>query len=851
MKPMNLSRIALCGLTLALCGGCGSSDEIDQPRIDYSYSLEKQYPETIHVKERDLPYPRLQTELYLNPSPLIVPQALKKEAKMQFELSQDYNFEKGEVIRSEARAWCLYNPHRRLDAGRWYWRFRSVADDGTVKPWSDVVPFEVKPSATEFVTPPFAAMQQNLPAGHPRLYPYLDEGLEAARRGVQSHPEYKSLVGRANNSLGKDHSAKPYAEISNMKRESTFLYTAYRLTLDERYAAQLLENLRALLNTPVDDATLFASNFGATDIAICIIEPYDLLWDRLTEAERTAADALMMRIAERYFAHHCGKQENTLFDNHFWQHNMRVLFQCAYMLYDRPDYADRALEMMEYYYELWTARAPDSGFNHSGVWRNGAYYFDANIQTLHYMPMLYGYLTGCDFLQHPWYRSAGQALAYTWPPQSMSAGFGDGADDTAAPTRIRVAFADFLARELNDSYAGWYAGQCPATLADDYQMRLYRIVRGAASYSEQLPAEAPRLLWYRDAGEVVMHSDMTSPAENLTLSFRSSPFGSGSHTQSDQNSFNILYGGQPVYRRTGYYLNFSDAHNITSYRHSRAHNTVLVDGIGQPFSTSAYGVVTRALSGAHILYCLGDASQAYRGGNDAMWVENLKKAGIAETPENGFGPTPLSCYRRHVALLHPNKVVIYDELAAEEPVSWQWLLHSPVRFTIDAAARRVTSRPGSGLSAATQLFSGDAPALSQTDQFVTPPDMNLADPGQECPNQWHLTAEFGPSKGCRVLALMQITPSAAERESIVETPDGIRFGKWLICAELDADRTPSLVIVDTESGARLDYGCGDPTLNGTAYRREQGLSTILYDFSDGRYRIEEQSDWEPATTRSM
>ncbi len=102
-----------------------------------------------------------------------------------------------------------------------------------------------------------------------------------------------------------------------------------------------------------------------------------------------------------------------------------------------------------------------------------------------------------------------------------------------------------------------------------------------------------------------MHSAMTSPDENLTLSFRSSPFGSGSHTQSDQNSFNILYGGHSVYRRTGYYLNFSDAHNITSYRHSRAHNTVLVDGIGQPFSTTAYGMVTRALSGAHILYCLG------------------------------------------------------------------------------------------------------------------------------------------------------------------------------------------------------------------------------------------------------
>lgn len=848
---MHPFRFASFGLTLVLCGGCGSSDEIDQPKIDYTFSLEKQYPETIHLRERDKPYPRPETDLYLNPSPLIVPQELKEAAGMQFELSQDPVFKEDGAIRSEANAWCFFNPHRQLAEGRWYWRYRSVAADGTATAWSDPIAFEAKGSAEVFVTPPFAELRNNLPAGHPRLYPYLNDGLETARTTVKSHSEYKSLVGRANSALDKDHSGNPYGEISAMKRESSFLYPAYLLTLDERYAEQALRNLRALLGTPASDNTLFASNFGATDIAICIIESYDLLYDRLTEAERTAAEELMMRIAERYYRTHCGKQENLLFDNHFWQHNMRVLFQCAYMLCDRPDHSERALKMMEYYYELWTARAPDSGFNHSGVWRNGAYYFDANILTLHYMPMLYGHLTGCDFLRHPWYRNAGQALAYTWPPRSMSAGFGDGADDTEAPTRIRVAFADFLARELHDPYAGWYADQCAATLRDDYQFRLYRIVRGDGNYSVQLPDAAPRLLWYQDAGEVVMHSDMTSPERNLTLSFRSSPFGSGSHTQSDQNSFNILYGGQPVYRRTGYYLNFSDAHNITSYRHSRAHNTILVNGIGQPFSTTAYGTVPRALGGSHILYCLGDASMAYRGGNDAMWVENLKNAGIAETPENGFGPTPLNCYRRHVALLQPDKIVIYDELAADEEVAWQWLLHSPVRFTIDAAARRVTSRPNSDFTAATQLFASETPLLEQTDRFVTPPDLSLADPGQECPNQWHLTAEFGPSKACRVLALMQVTPSAAERESIVETPEGIRFGKWLIRAELDAARLPELVITDTESGATLDYGCGNPTLNGERYIRREGLSTILYDYSDGRYRIEEQSDREPATTRSM
>lgn len=70
----------------------------------------------------------------------------------------------------------------------------------------------------------------------------------------------------------------------------------------------------------------------------------------------------------------------------------------------------------------------------------------------------------------------------------------------------------------------------------------------------------------------------------MAIGFRSSTFASGSHTVANQNSFNLLYKGVDVYRSSGYYQNFSDAHNLMSYRHTRAHNTILVNGIGQPYS---------------------------------------------------------------------------------------------------------------------------------------------------------------------------------------------------------------------------------------------------------------------------
>lgn len=293
------------------------------------------------------------------------------------------------------------------------------------------------------------------------------------------------------------------------------------------------------------------------------------------------------------------------------------------------------------------------------------------------------------------------------PAGSKSNGFGDNSEKGSEPNRLIAAFADYLACETGDSYAGWYAGECRDLLRRDYELRLYRMCTDQ-DYNTAFPAEADKMVWYKDAGEVAMHSAPEETERDLALSFRSSTFGSGSHTTASQNAFNLLYKGVDVYRSTGYYQNFSDAHNLMSYRHTRAHNSLLVNGIGQPYSTEGYGSVMRAMGGQHISYCLGDASYAYRGiSNDPMWVGYFKQAGIEQVPENGFGATPLTKYRRHVLMLHPHTVIVYDELEASEVVRWEWLLHSPTEFKIDATKKTLsTNNKTKGLVAVTQLFGG-------------------------------------------------------------------------------------------------------------------------------------------------
>lgn len=804
-------------------------------------------PDAYQDKIRTQPYPKADNELYLNPAPLIVPQAMKTGERLLFSLSRTEDFSSSETLLSEPQEWCMYNLHRRLEVGTWYWRFRSTNLNGTTPgEWSAIYRFEVKNDTPEFVTPPFQTFLANAPRLHPRIYCFLDDRIGEARNRVTSHPEYAELQSRASQALKAEYTGMTdlYSRAEELRQHATYLYQAYHLTQKEIYAEKLRQLLEALIVAPPADGQLFASNFTASNIAWCLVAAYDLLYNNLSASDRTAAEELMMRVARYYYKVNCGFQENHLFDNHFWQQNMRVLFQVALSLYDKPAYSSEVLPMMEYYYELWTARAPASGFNRDGIWHNGTGYFSANILTLAYMPSLLSFISQYDYLSHPWYQNVGRSLVYTCPPGSKSNGFGDNSEKGSEPNRLVAAFADYLACETGDSYAGWYAGECRELLRRDYELRLYRMCT-EQDYNTTFPARADKMVWYKDAGEVAMHSAPEDTGKDLALSFRSSTFGSGSHTTASQNAFNLLYKGVDVYRSTGYYQNFSDAHNLMSYRHTRAHNSLLVNGIGQPYSTEGYGSVMRAMGGQHISYCLGDASHAYRGiSNDPMWVGYFKQAGIEQTPENGFGATPLTKYRRHVLMLHPHTVIVYDELEASEAVRWEWLLHSPTEFKMDATKKTLsTNNKTKGWMAVTQLFGGHVFTLSQTDRFVVPPAIT----GAEYPNQWHLTARVDGCSATRFLAIIQVGDEAV---SIINRDgDTFNVGDWTIKAVLDASKAPELTVSHRTEQAVFSYGTDNPALNGNFYYRQYTGSSLLYDEIDGAYRVVEMTDRSPISTR--
>ena len=247
--------------------------------------------------------------------------------------------------------------------------------------------------------------------------------------------------------------------------------------------------------------------------------------------------------------------------------------------------------------------------------------------------------------------------------------FGNGTEKQFGQKLGVLGFMDALARVTGNRYAAWYAdyqlkngvisegwnpfyfGHVPPvlghTIYDDDEFRWFRIKWNLPDPPE-IPSDIgqlPLARVFRETGSVNMHTDWFKVENNLMVSMRSSPFGSTSHAHANQNAFNIQYGGEKLFYNSGYRPSMGVPHYVKWFKATIGHNTVLIDGKGQPIGAGeSYGWIPRFLHGKSISYALGDASRAY----DNQFREP-QKAGM-------------KLFRRHLIFLRPSIIVIYDEL---------------------------------------------------------------------------------------------------------------------------------------------------------------------------------------------
>lgn len=813
-------------------------DTVSVRKVSFQWSL----PEPLNYRGSDL-------------DGLQESQSKPDKSKLKYSLRYSQHSDMSHATEVET-LYPFYNPDSDLAEGVWYWQYGYITDKGTE--WSEKLSFVNVCGAQKFCPPPFSTLAEGLPKSHPSVITDGQRWDELIERSL-STPERELYLKRGDEilstpmltlaSIASERAQGLKNEVQRkamLTRESrrvidkeeancNILIRAYLLTKDCRYAEEALRRIEQMARWGEDKSVVGDFN-DATLLSLCS-EIYDAYYDNLDDQKRTMLRSHILEMGQKMYMHHMNRLENHIADNHVWQMTLRILSMAALTCYGE---IEEAATWAEYCYNMWVTRLP--GLGDDGAWHNGDSYFHVNIRTLIELPYLYSRLTGFDFFSDPWYDGNILYVIYQQPPFSKSGGNGSSHQKILKPNGPRVSYAEALARLKQNSYAADYV----RTIEQKEPQILMRNCTGKSGglawwrlqCDLKMPTsgagleELPIGHIFQNSGLGSFISDLKHTSKSAMVSFRSSPYGSTSHAISNQNAFNTFYGGKPLFYSSGHHTAFVDLHAVMCHRASRAHNTILADLSNQRIGTEGYGWIPRQYVGKRIGYILGDASNAYGEVISPIWLERAKAAGFEFSKENGWHDAGVELFRRHIVWLDDiDALVVYDELRAESPIEWQYLLHTvkePMALESLNDCEVITARNGKGESNA-YLFSSGRLRCDTTSEFFVKADGWLKLDANGNPEQYddhyHFTASTQSSKSYRFLTIVH-THSSKEVGLKPTVIDGsaIEFGGWRIEAELNPRKDAKLRVVSLDNTTAVSYKENDAT-----FVIEDGTENILYD----------------------
>lgn len=841
-------RGMVIGLVALFCLGCDTHKASIKPDIEIKVDAEIIYP-----KYRIWTTPSGGEEPAFNSPSFEWPTGKKTEYDIRLSSSKHFN---KNLIEQNDIPFAIFNPHQKLDTGIWFWQFRESG-----KKWNPVDSFKITSETKEFVTPDLEKILSNVSSNHPRVFAVKDE-LTELRCRAKNYKETIAILAEADKLLTStpptENSALPKYKGENEYENEKIaqsaskgvgwnvlsvlnsLSQAYILTGDIKYFHAAKKWMLEVAEWDPKGVT-HLSNFGDSGIMTSLALALDTFWDLLTASEREKMISQSTARATNFYNLWIGKVESRSSSMHVWQHILYQMFQTSLALAgETPE----AKKWMAYIYELWIAQFPKMGES-DGAWFNGIGYFGMNTLTIYDMSTSLGELTGVDFLWSDWFQNNPKWLMYAFPPNSVGDGFGNDGDKYWYPTIKYAGYADAAARLFQNPYAAWYANEIAKGLDQDIaaeaEFRWYRIQHANEQPLPDIPEEFsfPQAAHFPDVGVSYMHTSIQGIEHNLMLSATSSPFGPLGHAHAEQNTFNIAYGGKRLFYNSGYRPKMNDPHQQGWHKHTRGHNGILIDGEGQPFDAGAYGWMPRFLHGMQISYAVGDASNAYS-------ATDLKSVDLG-----------LNRFRRHYIMLRPSTIVIYDELEADHPAEWSWLLHNDTGLKIDSAKKMIVAE-NEFANAQVSLYSSTALEFNVVDTFSIPArnwnrkidqEGNLID----FVDQWHfsgVTTDKNPKM--RFLAIIQVKPesgtSRCEDVVIDDNSKTYTVGKWIITAEMSIDNIARIKVEKSDGSASLVSN--DPLMvAGKEYKGTFKSSAKLFEIIDGNPVFRECADQIPDAIR--
>ena len=483
-----------------------------------------------------------------------------------------------------------------------------------------------------------------------------------------------------------------------------------------------------------------------------------------------------------------------------------------------------AKDTLEYIYNLWLYRAP-VGSRNDGTWFAGNGYFNVSERALFTVPYLMGQLHDFDYFDIPWFNNLEKHLSYITPQGFPRGGYGDNAERSGY-LYYRYSLLRALMRnsvpETNQSNKNYWSYLRLSQFEERYQPEKLRdstigtvltrepdwyVLPILAQYNSnldpidysQLSAPKQSSIVFYDSGLAVANTEVLNPTKNVQVNMRSNPYGLYGHGHAKQNGFHLIAGQEKLFFSSGYYSSSSDWFSLQNYKHTRAGNTILVNGHGSSFSDEGYGWIARHAETPELSYFLGDASNAYKGQHKTSFANTINGTTTPETPPSskgsiedqtkgirgsvdaqgnpllGFDATPLTKFRRHLLFLKPHHVVIYDELEASEKAEFTLRLNAPNEIEYQSTLPHVVSTKGkhtdpkidrSEYSATATLYASTRPQVEVSNQWYGgtleeyfarfPVFFNKFRRDKISEKHWHLSSKVSGKK-VRMLTVIDIS----------------------------------------------------------------------------------------------
>lgn len=365
-----------------------------------------------------------------------------------------------------------------------------------------------------------------------------------------------------------------------------------------------------------------------------------------------------------------------------------------------------------------------------GGWGEGNAYWRGNLEHARFQDALCAF-NSPDAYANPFWRQTGYFPVYFVQPYRHTA-FGDTPNAGKFNLEPIVAEAvERLARRFQDGYLLSYAelqdkeersleSQGLYFSDERYPSGFEYILRNFATRKEPLPAakplaELPAARWFRDVGWVGMHSALGQPEEDIMLSFKSSPYGSYSHSHADQNAFILNAYGENLLINAGYREYHRSPHHKGFTQQTLSKNDILIDGLGQkPQVKNARGKILGMETTDRYVWTAGDAAEAFN---------TLQEKPI------------VSEARRDIVMVDRRYFVIRDRVKLSEPKNVSLLLHAEKPFVCDGDSAAI-QQPKAGCKILL-VPSGKPWTTKVTSEFPTPVEEKYR---SQCPDQSHLTA---------------------------------------------------------------------------------------------------------------